>query len=186
MYYYFFINFFDRSLSLSKSISTFLHLLFCSQIELLLSNFYNLEMYVFFLSNTLLRLLRLYIYHCCILNKYIFLILIQQILIWFVHLIYISLIQLLFLFFLLGNDLSKSKVVTKLLWTSSETSLQITPVFTWTLKLLYPHKKVLHFRNILDLYNYTKIDILQFYSDWILISPNKQAYSLTISHFYSK
>ena len=50
-----------------------------------------------------------YLYHCCLLNNYMSLLLIHEILSWFVHLIYLSVVQLFFLFFTLGNGLSMSK-----------------------------------------------------------------------------
>ena len=63
------------------------------------------------------------LFHCCLLNNYISLLLIHEILSWFVHLIYLSVVQLLFLFFTLGNGLSMSKFdMSNLVSTSSAIS----------------------------------------------------------------
>ena len=60
---------------------------------------------------------------CCLLNNYMSLLLIHEILSWFVHLIYLSVVQLLFLFFTLSNGLSMSKFdMSNLVSTSSAIS----------------------------------------------------------------
>ena len=73
--------------------------------------------------------------------------------------------------------------------------LSISSIFTWTMKILYPYNKVLLFRYILVLLNHTKLHILQFHSDLILINLDKQDYSkinwliqkyLIFFHFYSQ
>ena len=48
------------------------------------------------------------LHHCCLLNRYVFLLLIQLMFSWLLHLILISLIQLLFYFFRLGSGLANS------------------------------------------------------------------------------
>ena len=53
-----------------------------------------------FLWQTFLCCLFFYLRHCCLSNSYVFLLLIGKIILWFSHLIHLSLVQLLFHFFL--------------------------------------------------------------------------------------
>ena len=73
----------------------FLNGLFYFQFELLLNSFFNLEIYIFFLLHIFSLLFLFYFHYCCLLISYMFLLLIRKTLSWFVHLIHLSLIQLL-------------------------------------------------------------------------------------------
>ena len=102
---------------------------------------------------------------CCYLNNYMFLLLIQQILSWFVHLIHLSLIQLLFHFsfrqWCLIQNLKCQIFIQHLLQCLCKYHLFLHK--QWS--CLYSYNKVLHFRHILVYINIPKIHTLQFYSD---------------------
>ena len=97
-----------QSLSISISFLRNGIFFFYSQFQLLLNSSYNLEIQVIFLWYTFLCLLLFNLHHCWFLNSSVFVLLIQQILSRFFHLIHLSLVQLLFLFFPLDNDLPNS------------------------------------------------------------------------------
>ena len=63
-----------------------------------------------------------------------------------------------------------------LVLTCSTMSLQLSFVFMWTVKCLYPYNNVLLFHHILVLYNHTKTHKLQFYSDLTLINLNEEMF----------
>ena len=71
--------------------------------ELLLNSFYNLLISVFFLWHTFLSFFFFYLHHCCLLNSYVFSLLIQQILSWFN--------PITLLFFPLGSCLFNSRTL---------------------------------------------------------------------------
>ena len=76
----------------------FLDCLFHFQVDLLLNNVYNLQIQDFVLWHTFLWPLLFCFYFCCLLNSYMFLVSMRQILSLFSHIIHLSLIQLLFYF----------------------------------------------------------------------------------------
>ena len=78
----------------------FLNSLFFYLFKLLLNSFCNLW-YISFLFMTFLCLLHSYLHHCCLMNSYMFSLLIQEILSWFVRIIHLSLVQLFIHFFFL-------------------------------------------------------------------------------------
>ena len=82
-------------------------LFLCFHVELLLNNVYKLRIQVIFCRHTLCLSI-LYLYRCYLLNSYMLLLLMQQIISLFYHLIVLSLNQLVSFFFHSGNGLSNS------------------------------------------------------------------------------
>ena len=120
--------------------------------------------------------------HCCLLNSYMFLLSMQQTLSMLFHLIRLSLIQLLFYFFLLvvvcPIHNSKYQILFQHLF-------KYLP--KWNLffsKFLSPGNKILLFLRILVSRNYTKTYTLQCYFFLILKDLNRLVLSL-IFVFYS-
>ena len=127
-----------------------------------LHSFCNLS---FLFMTHFLYFLFFYFHHCFLLMSYMSLFLIQQILSWFVLLIHLSLIQLLFCLFLQVSVSVKS----------------FFNIFCNVFAIII----CFHMNNeVLVLDNHTKIHILQFYSDLILIILKKLAYSLMFQFFY--
>ena len=122
-----------------------------------------------------------YLHHYCLLNSYMFLLLIQQFFSWLVHQIHLSLIQSLFLFFPRGNCLFhslKCQIVFNIFC-----NIFVNIICFYMNNEAVCNDKALHFYHILVLHNCIKIHTLQFYVDLILKILNKQAYSLIYEFF---
>ena len=94
-YAFHFCKLFWSSLRISTLVFFFVKQFVFPLFELLLNSFYNLQIKFFFSWYTFLCLFLFRLHHCCLLNSYMILVLIQKILLWLVQLIHLALIPLL-------------------------------------------------------------------------------------------
>ena len=123
-----------------------------------------------------LCLLHFYLHHCCLLNSYMFSLLIQEIISWFVRIIHLSLVQLFIQFFFL--------VMACLILCGAKTFFKIFCSIFANIICFYKDNERVYIR-ITKFYIFTMFwfYIIIPYLDIILINLNKQSYSLIFEFF---